>query len=172
MKWFKPTYYIRSFQSLPNDCLNHKKLILCDLDNTLVSHDEPLPSIVHHDFINMLKQQNIQFVIVSNNHKKRVQLFADALGVEFIDSTRKPLVFKVKRFLKKASVHPSETLFIGDQLLTDMLCANRLGIEGVLVQPVVDHDIVVTSFNRKFESIIFRHYEKKGVLKKGVFDGE
>lgn len=172
MKWFKPTYYVSSFQSISDDCLKNKKLVLCDLDNTLVSHLDPLPSLDHHDFVERLKRENIEFVIVSNNHKKRVKIFADALGVAYLYDTRKPLIFKVKRLLKDRVVRPEEVLFMGDQLLTDVFCANRLKVDAILVHPVVEHDIVITSFNRKFERIIFKQFEKKGILKKGVFDDQ
>ncbi len=44
-----------------------------------------------------------------------------------------------------------ETVIIGDQLLTDILGGNRLGLHTILVVPVASSDGFFTQFNRKIE---------------------
>ena len=58
---------------------------------------------------------------------------------------------------------------VGDQLLTDVLGANRLGITTILVNPISTNDFKITKFNRFTERIIINHFTKKGVFKKGEY---
>lgn len=50
---------------------------------------------------------------------------------------------------------------VGDQLLTDILGANRAGLRTILVRPIVQSDAWNTSINRFFERFIMRHLLNK-----------
>jgi Predicted hydrolase of the HAD superfamily len=53
-------------------------------------------------------------------------------------------------------------ILIGDQLLTDVWAANRLGVRSVLVHPIdVSTDKVFTSFNRKLERFFVNRIRAK-----------
>ena len=54
-----------------------------------------------------------------------------------------------------------EVVVIGDQLLTDVLGGNRVGLHTILVVPVAQTDGLVTRFNRKIERRIMKNMKKK-----------
>lgn len=58
-------------------------------------------------------------------------------------------------------LQPDEVVVIGDQLLTDVLGGNRVGLHTILVVPVAQTDGLVTRFNRKIERRIMRNMKKK-----------
>ena len=59
---------------------------------------------------------------------------------------------------------------LGDQLLTDMLGANRMHFCTILTNPVAKRDLKCTKVNRVFEQMIFSLLEKRGKLKRGNYD--
>ena len=61
-------------------------------------------------------------------------------------------------------LQPDEVVVIGDQLLTDVLGGNRVGLHTILVVPVAQTDGLVTRFNRKIERRIMRNMKKKGLI--------
>ena len=58
--------------------LSIKGLIL-DLDNTLTTHDNPVPANGVMEWLDKMKKNGIKLMIVSNNHPPRVKPFADML---------------------------------------------------------------------------------------------
>lgn len=76
--------------------LGIKGLIL-DLDNTLTTHDNPVPSDGILEWLDCMKKNNIRLMIVSNNHPPRVKPFADMLGLDFVSEGRKPLIQRFQR---------------------------------------------------------------------------
>jgi HAD superfamily phosphatase (TIGR01668 family) len=111
-----------------------------------------------------MKEHGIQVTVVSNNNEQRVKDFADPLGIPFIHSARKPLVRAFKRALTKMNLRAEEVVVIGDQLLTDVLGGNRVGLHTILVVPVARTDGFMTRFNRKIERRIMRNMKKKGLI--------
>ena len=107
-----------------------------------------------------MKEQGIQVTVVSNNNEQRVKDFADPLGIPFIHSARKPFVRAFKRAIQEMRLR-DEVVVIGDQLLTDVLGGNRVGLHTILVVPVAQTDGLVTRFNRKIERRIMKNMKKK-----------
>ena len=58
---------------------------------------------------------------------------------------------------------------VGDQLLTDIYGANRLGFTSILVNPISNKEKFVTKINRAMEKIILNNFSKKGIFKKGEY---
>ena len=50
---------------------------------------------------------------------------------------------------------------IGDQLLTDVLGANRAGMYSILVKPINEKDILITKIKRPLEKKIMNKYLNK-----------
>jgi predicted HAD superfamily phosphohydrolase YqeG len=62
-------------------------------------------------------------------------------------------------------VQPQEAALIGDQLFTDMCCANLAGATSVLVKPIVKIEEPWVMLKRPFEKLVFLGYiwkRKKG----------
>ncbi len=162
INYFKPNIFVESIQQI--DVLTFKKnnikLVVCDLDNTLAPHFNKFPINTAINFCKKIKDNGITFVLASNNFKKRVSRFAKKLNPdEVIWSCKKPLMYKIKKIIKKYQVKPEEILFIGDQFLIDIFCANRFGAKSILVFPLTD--VKYRTQKNKFLSIIEKKiYEK------------
>ncbi|MBO1579204.1 YqeG family HAD IIIA-type phosphatase [Bacillus sp. XF8] len=166
MKLFLPNEYVKNvYHVQPEDLIKRGiKGIITDLDNTLIEWDRPNATPKLEQWFLKMKEHGIQVTVVSNNNEQRVKDFADPLGIPFIHSARKPLVRAFKRAMQKMNLRPDEVVVIGDQLLTDVLGGNRVGLHTILVVPVAQTDGLVTRFNRKIERRLMRNMKKKGLI--------
>lgn len=169
---FTPNYYIHKFNALrPQYLLDHGiKVLICDIDNTLVAHDEAVPDEEVLVFLSSVKEAGIQIVFISNNVEERVATFAKGLGFPFYAFALKPLPITYWKMLKEQKVKKKEVAVLGDQLMTDILGANFVGLHTILTAPVVERDLACTKVNRKFENMVFARLKKKQRLTKGEYD--
>ena len=58
------------------------------------------------------------------------------------------------------NVKKEETIFIGDQLFTDILGAKRAGIYAILVKPIDKKEEIQIVIKRFFENIVLLSYKK------------
>lgn len=171
-KMFTPDYYIKSYKNLNIDRLRQQqiKVLVCDIDNTLVAHDEAYPDEYVKAFIQRVKDAGIRVVLVSNNVKERVETFAKELDVKTYPFAKKPLKTTYLKLMKDCGCGPKEIAVLGDQLLTDMLGANRVGFYTILTHPVAQKDLTCTKINRVVENMVFGLLKAQGKLQKGEFD--
>ncbi len=168
---FLPDKYLKSVYQIDYQALKDAgiKMILFDLDNTIVPINAKLPSKKLKDLFEDIKSIGLKPVIMSNSGKKRVEPFKDELYVDAACSSLKPLSYKYKKIMNMYNLKASELAAVGDQLLTDVFGANKLGITTILVNPISTSDFKITSINRFFERIILRHFAKRDVFKKGEY---
>lgn len=141
------------------------KTVLVDLDNTLDSYKAMTP---RKDAIELKKKFDlfgINLIIVSNNKEKRVKPYANELGVNYRNSIHKPFPKRLNKLIKELNLNIDETLLIGDQLLTDVLLAKKVGIKVVLTEKLVKEDQWTTRFNRIREKNIRKKLYKEKLLK-------
>ena len=113
------------------------RLVLADLDNTLVPYKvpEPTPDIVA--WKESLERAGIQLYLLSNSRKpNRPKHFAQVLGIPFQGHSGKPKRGGFFKALERMNCRPEETVMVGDQIFTDILGANRSGIAPLLVEPI------------------------------------
>lgn len=113
------------------------RLVLADLDNTLVAYKvpEPTPQVVA--WKEGLEREGIQLFLLSNSRRPgRAQHFAQALGIPFLGHAGKPKRGGFRQAMERMGVGPEETVMVGDQIFTDILGANRSGVTPLLVQPI------------------------------------
>jgi HAD superfamily phosphatase (TIGR01668 family) len=133
--------------------------LMFDLDNTLTTYQFSEPTKELTTFIQQLQTIGFEVSIVSNSGAKRVQPFIDQLEVSGIPSCKKPSIGTLKKILK---VDKEAAMLIGDQLLTDIWAANKLGVRSVLVHPVdASTDKFFTRFNRKLELYFVKRIRAK-----------
>lgn len=163
MKLFIPNEYHKTIFDI--DLLKlydlGKRLILTDLDNTLVGYDVSLPTSEIIAFKEKCDEIGLKLVIISNNNQKRVQVFAEKLGIDYLSNAMKPL----KRGFKKITMgyKPEQIVLIGDQILTDIFGGNRMGYYTILVDVInYNNEQFKTRINRFFERIILRKLKIKG----------
>ena len=81
----------------------------------------------------------------------------------------KPFKRKYKKILKMFRYEFSEVAAVGDQILTDVLGANRCGITSIFVDKLTEDDEFATRINRKIEKMILNNLKKKGIYEKGKY---
>ena len=112
--------------------------IIFDIDNTLVPHGAPADAHAESLFAK-LRMLGFRFCLISNNHEARVRPFAERVNALFECDAGKPLRRGYLRAMELMGTTQKETLFIGDQILTDVWGANRVGIRSFLIYPVARH---------------------------------
>ncbi|MDD4706338.1 MAG: YqeG family HAD IIIA-type phosphatase [Bacilli bacterium] len=148
---------------------NGIKCIIFDLDNTLAPINVKSPSKKVKDLMEYLKESKLKLIIMSNSTKKRVEPFKDILGIDSSYLSFKPLKKRYKKIIKIYGFKDTEIACIGDQLLTDIWGANRMGFTSILINPIGILDFAPTKINRFVEETIYNYLEKKDLLKKGEY---
>ncbi len=142
--------------------------LMFDLDNTVALIDEDeLPKKVHKLFSKLKEDFNI--IIISNNFKSRIEAFCKPFNTPFVSLAMKPLPFCFSKMKKKYNLKKEEMCMIGDQLITDILGANKFGIYTILVDPLGERDLKITTFNRFIEKIKMKKLTKLGILERGKY---
>jgi uncharacterized protein len=130
------------------------RALMVDLDDTLVASNSERMGLSFRRWVLGLKKAGIAVMFLSNGKPKRVARWAQLLGVEGLPLSGKPFRFAFERGLKRLGTRPSETAMVGDQLFTDVLGANALGIKTILVTPLSNKGLPHTRLARKLEKII------------------
>ncbi len=130
--------------------LNIRGLIL-DLDNTLTTHDNPVPAEGVLRWIDIMKEHSVKLMIVSNNHPPRVRPFAEMLGLDFVSDGMKPLPKGFKEAAERMDLGKDELAAVGDQIFTDALGANLFGIKMLYVAPIRQETTTFFKIKRKLE---------------------
>lgn len=161
-----PDYYYKTIEEIPYTTFYDKgiRLILTDLDNTLISYKEAEPTEALYAWKDKILAMGFEVIIVSNSRKHRVEHFAKMLGLPFVKFAKKPLKFGIKKAIKKASrkYELAEIMEIGDQIMTDTFVSRRMNIQTVLVKAIDKKtEILPTKINRKLEEHFLRKIEKK-----------
>ena len=158
--------YVVSIFDLNYDLLKEKGIVglLLDLDNTIVARNESQTSEELSRLTIELKKQGFKICLLSNNWGSRVKKIAGNMGVPVISRALKPMSWSYKLAMSKIGTKPSETAVIGDQLFTDILGGNRLGIYTILVKPVSGVDLPHTKLLRKLENFVIKQLSDYGWL--------
>ena len=135
--------------------------ILCDIDNTLVTYDDPEPTESVAAWLKEMTDAGIRFAFVSNNEVTRAALFNKSLGYACYGKARKPLTKVVNRAVKDFGVDKKEVATLGDQILTDALAARFAGLgASILVPPIKDLTNTFFKTKRVIERPIIKKYMK------------
>ena len=158
-----PDYIFKTFDEATADFLQSigVKAVILDIDNTLEPYEHPHPGEHVIAWLNSLYDRGIKTAIVSNNGWERVNLFNKDIGMPAIAKAKKPFKKNVLRAMSLLSAEQGETIFIGDQILTDVLAAHNAGIRAILVPPINDRRDLFTKFKRLIEKPFIRKYEKR-----------
>jgi uncharacterized protein len=168
MKIYKkiiPSQYVLSIFDIDYDKLLKQgiKALFFDLDNTIIPYDINVIGTKEQELLEKLSE-NFKVLVISNSRKKRVKTATSNLkNIGYVKFAKKPLKFGFKKGIKLLNVKKDQVCVIGDQLMTDILGANRTKIkETILVKPVKQRtDHMLTRNNRKLENIFIRKVAKK-----------
>lgn len=157
-KKFYPDMRFKSIKEIRADFLKEKGIayVLLDIDNTLVSYTSPLADDNARAFLAGLTENGIKYAFVSNNHKDRVEKFAEEFGAVYVNDAAKPLLFGIKRAMRKIGAQKSQTAFIGDQVFTDVYAGKRAGLLTIMVDPIEAKETPFFAVKRYFEKIVLK----------------
>lgn len=163
MKIFTPNLMVRDLFALPLKELKAKgiKYLLFDVDNTIVPYNSQGLTEDTAAWFKTAKSFGFTMGILSNNKAERLAPLAEKLDIPFIERSKKPTSRGAKRAMRLFNATPAETALIGDQLITDILCGNRMGFYTIVVEPINKNELWITRFNRNFERMIYRSIKKK-----------
>ena len=159
---FFPDEYVDSAYGIPFEELYRKgyRGIIFDVDNTLVPHGAPADARSIGLF-ERLRAMGFYTCILSNNKEPRVAPFAGQVKSPYIFKGGKPSVKGYERAMEVMGTDRENTLFIGDQLFTDVWGARRTGLYSILTKPMDPHEEIQIVFKRYLEAVVLRAYEKQ-----------
>ncbi|MBS1708775.1 MAG: YqeG family HAD IIIA-type phosphatase [Armatimonadetes bacterium] len=145
-----------------------KRLVLLDVDNTLLPwKSEEIPDSTKR-WIEGGKAAGLRFTVLSNTHNPaRLERLCKAMGIEFIRDRAKPSRRMFLLAMQKEGVEPAQAVMVGDQLMTDVWGANRCGIDAIWVKPIHPKEFIGTTVvSRKIEWLLghflYRYFQGDG----------
>ena len=108
-----------------------------------------------------LRDIGVSCCLVSNNRKKRVEPFAASVGAQFIEMAAKPSRKGYERAMERLGTNTGNTVFIGDQLFTDIWGAKNAGLRNILVKPINPKEEIQIVLKRYLEKIVLHFYTKE-----------
>lgn len=154
---YKMSVYVIPFEELYKEGVRG---IIFDIDNTLVPHGAPADPRAIKLFAR-LKSLGIQSCLLSNNKEPRVQMFNRDIQTNYIFDAHKPSTKNYKKAMEIMGTDCGNTLFVGDQLFTDVWGAKRTGIRNILVRPIHPKEEIQIVLKRYLEKIVLYFYKKK-----------
>jgi len=150
---FKPTWIADSAKCIDYNKLKQMgvKTLFFDLDNTFT---EPFNKRIQEDEIKLVNKLKREFdiYVVSNNKEERVKIYCnDIEGLKYLYKTDKPATSKFKKFIKENNISTENSVFIGDQLFTDIWFANKLKMKSILVKRITNKEEIWIKAKRILE---------------------
>lgn len=155
-EWQDSTYEI-DFETLYEE--GYRGLIF-DIDNTLVPHGAPADERAIQLF-SRLKKLGFACCLLSNNQLERVSTFNEKVDVRFIEDAHKPAIRNYIKAMEVMETDKANTIFIGDQLFTDVWGAKRAGIRNILVKPIHPKEEIQIVLKRCLEKIVLFFYRRR-----------
>ena len=159
---FYPDEYVDSAYSIDYQKLYDRgyRGLLFDIDNTLVPHGAPADERAIA-FFRHLREIGFSSCFLSNNQKERVEPFARQVKERFLENAHKPSVKGYQKAMQLLGTDRTNTVFIGDQIFTDVYGAKRAGLYSFLVKPIHPREEIQIVLKRKLEKPILMLYERK-----------
>lgn len=165
---FYPRKEMESAYAIPYGRYAQKGIrgVIFDIDNTLVMHGAPADERARELFCR-LEGLGLKTCLLSNNKERRVKPFADAVGSPYIFKADKPSVKGYRKAMEAMGTDSCTTLFVGDQLFTDIYGANRAGLYSILVKPIDPREEIQIVIKRRLEAVVLYFYHRREKEREG-----
>ena len=164
MKKLYPNLYLKKIEDITIEMLikNKIKLLILDVDNTLIDYYKNLSESII-SWTKEMKGQGIKLYILSNtNDKKKVEEIAKKIDVKYKYFGMKPLKKGFKNIQKEMNIKSENIAVVGDQIFTDILGGNRCKMFTILLDPIDNKkEYWYTVWKRPIENKIKKNYEVK-----------
>ncbi len=169
---FAPAHAAENLQSVDLDGLyaRGKRLVLLDVDHTLVQWhaEEFAPEVI--EWVERAKAMGFGLCIISNTHRPdRLNRLATKLGIETVRGRIKPSRAMFRLALIKFGRKAEEAVMVGDQMMTDVLGANRSGIDAIWVRKMEGKEFGGTKVNRLIEGFLASHVYRALVMPEAAY---
>lgn len=166
-KKFYPDDYVASTYVIDFEALYQEgyRGLIFDIDNTLVPHGAPADERSMQLF-ERLHQMGFATCLISNNQEQRVKPFAQKVKSRYLYNAHKPSIKNYRKAMELMKTDEKTTVFIGDQLFTDVWGARRTGVRNILVKPIYPKEEIQIVLKRYLEKIVLYFYmrdRKKGM---------
>lgn len=167
-----PNIYLNKVEEITIQTLikNKIKLLILDVDNTLIDYYKNLSEEVIN-WAKEMKGQGIKLYILSNtNNEEKVKKVAQKLDIKYKNFAMKPLKRGFQYIQKETNIKPENIAVVGDQIFTDVLGGNRSKMFTILVDPIDSKkDYWYTAWKRPIENKIKNNYKTKEEKNKNVY---
>lgn len=153
LRWLTPKRYVDSVLMIAPAHLVAEGIrgVILDLDNTVVAWDAAAPAPEVRLWMRTLRDAGVHACIVSNNFTGRAQAIGRLLDIPAVAGAVKPTPWAFRRAMALMGTRADQTALIGDQLFTDVLGGNLLGLYTILVEPLTTQEFPTTKLVRRLE---------------------
>lgn len=161
LECFYPDMYLDSAYEIDFESLYRQgyRGVIFDIDNTLVMHGAPADAKSIALF-ERLRRIGFDSMLLSNNKEPRVKMFNDAVHSRYIYKAGKPSPKNYRKAMEIMGTAADTTLFVGDQLFTDVWGAKKAGILSILVKPIHPKEEIQIVLKRRLEWIVLFFYKR------------
>nr|WP_283408675.1 YqeG family HAD IIIA-type phosphatase [Anoxynatronum buryatiense] len=162
MKLLQPNLWVDNLHEIPLQQLQTIGIrgLMIDIDNTLVAWDKSEPATEVRQWVADARALGFQVVLVSNNHSLRVDEMQAFFMVHGFSKAKKPTLGTLKKAIRLMGFQRQQVAMIGDQIFTDVLGGNRLGVYTILVTPIKSKEFWWTTLVRPLEARVLHRMKK------------
>ena len=155
---FKPNIKLKRITDVSLSVLNKYNIdsLILDVDNTLSTHHGQVLTDGLEEWLRLMRQNGIKMTVLSNSKSKRLEPFAKKIGLDYIGLGLKPLPFGFWRALKRLGSKRKNTAIVGDQIFTDIVGGNLVGLKTILLTPIKPETSLRFRSKRKMEAILIK----------------
>jgi HAD superfamily phosphatase (TIGR01668 family) len=155
-RWLRPDAEADSIYAIDPAALRARGVrgVILDLDNTIVPWGAWDVPATLGPWIAAARAAGLRLCIVSNNAGARVAHIASTLDLPVVTGAWNPRRRALRRALGMMGTVPDTTALIGDQVFTDVLGGNRLGLHTILVRPQSGREFPLTRLTRLAERVL------------------
>lgn len=123
------------------------RAVLFDLENTLVPPGGPVTGEAR-EVVRTVREAGLAVGVVSNASAGWVPRALGAEEILFVAPAGKPGPDGFLEGCRLLGVRPEEAVYVGDQMITDVLGAQRAGLRAILIQPRYAKEALSSRFQR------------------------
>ena len=156
----KPDIKLRGITDITVELLNKYdiKALLLDVDNTMSTHHGTILTEGLMEWIKKMQDSGIKLMVLSNSKKFRIEPFAARIGLPYVSLGCKPLPTGYLRGVRKLKEKRKNVAIVGDQIFTDVLGGNAVGVKTILLTPIKLEDGWSFKVRRKLEKKLYKKY--------------
>ncbi len=162
-----PRLIVKSVECIDGTLFKQKGIsgIIIDLDNTIVPWGSPDMNPQVYEWVKSLQKNGLKICLLSNSTSGRARDIAQKLEIAFVSPAYKPFKSGFRRAVEALGLEPKKIAVIGDQLYTDILGGNRVGLFTIWVKPISKREFFGTKITRQLEKLTVWILKSKGLIK-------